>query len=278
MKLNKRILIFAIIVGLISVALVYFYINNMKEDLAAEQDIEYIEVIVAQSIIPAFTAIEEEMLVKKEFPSIAVHPDAILDVNELLGKQNATDIYAGEQILASRLVSETTVLGLAHRIPEGMRAITIPVSELTGVGGYIEAGDRIDILVYYTKDGTELTEDEIDETETETEEETEETETETEGTAPIQVNAENVFFEGDKFVFTQFQNVEVLEVGPNTSENSGSGVTSSLTILTSPDKAEVLLYTSMNGSLYYTLRNVEDEAEVVLDYFGNNNFHEWKKR
>jgi pilus assembly protein CpaB len=59
-------------------------------------------------------------------------------------------IYAGEPITAAKIVHSGDSSYMAVRLSPGMRAIAVPVSTQTGAGGFIEPGDRIDILVSHT--------------------------------------------------------------------------------------------------------------------------------
>ncbi|HTX51359.1 MAG TPA: Flp pilus assembly protein CpaB [Caulobacteraceae bacterium] len=55
-------------------------------------------------------------------------------------------IYAGEPITSSKVVRSGDSSYMAVRLPEGMRAYSLPLTVETGAGGFIEPGDRIDIL------------------------------------------------------------------------------------------------------------------------------------
>ena len=39
---------------------------------------------------------------------------------------------------------------MAYQIPENMRAVAVPTTETSGIGGYIMPGDNVDVLVSYT--------------------------------------------------------------------------------------------------------------------------------
>ncbi|HUZ13279.1 MAG TPA: Flp pilus assembly protein CpaB [Caulobacteraceae bacterium] len=55
-------------------------------------------------------------------------------------------IYAGEPITAAKIVRGGDSGYMAVRLPPGMRAMSLPVSVDSGAGGFIEPGDRIDVL------------------------------------------------------------------------------------------------------------------------------------
>lgn len=55
-------------------------------------------------------------------------------------------IETNEPLLAVKLTGENGRAGLAGIIAEGMRAVTIPVDNVKGVGGFVMPGDRVDIV------------------------------------------------------------------------------------------------------------------------------------
>src|SRR5690606_39309743 len=67
-------------------------------------------------------------------------------------------ITAGQPLTKGAIVSPGDRGFLAAALGPGMRAITIPVSSLTGVAGLVFPGDRVDLLLTQTikGDGPEL--------------------------------------------------------------------------------------------------------------------------
>jgi pilus assembly protein CpaB len=55
-------------------------------------------------------------------------------------------IVAGEPITAKKIIHTGDTSYMAVRLPEGMRAVALPISVESGAGGFIEPGDRIDVL------------------------------------------------------------------------------------------------------------------------------------
>ena len=55
-------------------------------------------------------------------------------------------IYAGEPITPAKIVRSGDSSYMAVRLPEGMRAVSLPVTVESGAGGFIQPGDRIDVL------------------------------------------------------------------------------------------------------------------------------------
>lgn len=149
MKVNKRVLLIGVILGLITIFLLNKYINTLTKTEDVGATISYSEVVVAQTSIPAHIRITEDMVKLSSIPSDGIHPDAIAALDKVIGSITKAEIINEEQILEGRLVMEDVDGNLSYRIPENMRGITIPVNEITGVANYISVGDKIDILVTY---------------------------------------------------------------------------------------------------------------------------------
>jgi pilus assembly protein CpaB len=64
----------------------------------------------------------------------------------MIGDVVREPIYAGEPITAKKVVRSGDTSYMAIRLPQGMRAIALPISLESGAGGFIEPGDRVDVL------------------------------------------------------------------------------------------------------------------------------------
>lgn len=67
--------------------------------------------------------------------------------NELIGTVVRNAITAGQPITRQSLVKPGDRGFLAAALGPGMRAVTVPVSSLTGVAGFVFPGDRVDIVL-----------------------------------------------------------------------------------------------------------------------------------
>src|SRR5690606_37565078 len=70
--------------------------------------------------------------------------DSELDALLSGGNVAIRPIARGEPVLLSR-ISERAVL--SANIPEGMRAVTVPVDAVSGVAGFVTPGDVVDVLL-----------------------------------------------------------------------------------------------------------------------------------
>lgn len=248
MKINKGLLLVAVVLGLMTAFGLHFYLGSVSDP--ARADSPRSEVVVAKTTIPAHTRISEDMLEVSSLPEELVHGEAVRDPAEAANSVARTEIVGGEQVLRSRLSSEDRGSTLSYRVPENMRAVSIPVDEVTGVAGYVTPGDKVDVLVTYAN-GDEVDEDDED-------------------AGP-----------GDATrTYTVLQRVEVLAVGelPREVEDDESRLVNTVTVKVNPEQAEVLAYSHLSGSFHLSLRSPVDEEEVKLEAFGSTNFNDFRER
>jgi pilus assembly protein CpaB len=114
-------------------------------------------VLVAQRALPVGTIITADVLKFQEWPDELVQDayfiDGEADLNALLGTVVRYSITAGEPVTQGALVRPGDSGFLAAALGPGMRAITVPVSDKTGVAGFIFPGDRVDLVLTQTVEG-----------------------------------------------------------------------------------------------------------------------------
>jgi pilus assembly protein CpaB len=117
------------------------------------------KVLVAKRGLPVGTIITADavgfQLWPKELVQDAYFIDGEADMAQLLGTVVRNPITAGEPITRGGLVSPGDRGFLAAALSPGMRAITVPVSAKTGVGGFVFPGDRVDMLLTQSVSGDE---------------------------------------------------------------------------------------------------------------------------
>jgi pilus assembly protein CpaB len=109
------------------------------------------KVLVAKRALPVGTIITADavgfQLWPKEMVQDAYFIDGEADMSKLLGTVVRHPITAGEPVTRGGLVAPGDRGFLAAALTPGMRAITVPVSAKTGVGGFVFPGDRVDMLL-----------------------------------------------------------------------------------------------------------------------------------
>lgn len=143
---NKGLLGIALVLSLVTSLLIYNYLQRAvgKADLK-----EGVTVVVAKADIPAKTKITAEMVQQIKVPAEYLQPGGVQDVKNVVGVIAREPIVAGEQITERRLVRESKSVGFTGMIPRDKRALTIAVSEITGVASFIKPGDYVDVIVTF---------------------------------------------------------------------------------------------------------------------------------
>lgn len=109
------------------------------------------KVLVAQRALPVGTIITADAVAFQAWPEELVKDAYFLegaaDTTKLLGTVVRFPITAGQPVTQGSLVSPGDSGFLAAALGPGMRAVTIPVSAKTGVGGFVFPGDRVDLVL-----------------------------------------------------------------------------------------------------------------------------------
>jgi len=111
------------------------------------------KVLVARKALPVGTIVDAESLTFQAWPKELIQnayytegaPEA--DMQKLIGTVVRNPITAGQPLTKGALVGPNDRGFLAAALGPGMRAITVPVSNTTGVAGFIFPGDRVDMML-----------------------------------------------------------------------------------------------------------------------------------
>lgn len=115
------------------------------------------KVLVAQRALPVGTIITADSISFQAWPKEMVQDayfiDGEADMNKLLGTVVRYPVTAGQPVTQGALVSPGDRGFLAAALGPGMRAVTIPVSQKTGVAGFVFPGDHVDLVLTQTVRG-----------------------------------------------------------------------------------------------------------------------------
>ncbi|MEM0951333.1 MAG: Flp pilus assembly protein CpaB [Cyanobacteria bacterium P01_H01_bin.74] len=112
-----------------------------------EAKIEAVDVIVPLKAIHRGDSITRKDLKRVEWPKAYLPKgDYFSNPLSLIGRTAKQDLFPGEPIFIQKVSGDKSRGGLPTLIPEGKRAITIGVTEIKGVAGFVKPGDRVDVL------------------------------------------------------------------------------------------------------------------------------------
>ena len=148
---RRKSLIAGIVRGLICVAAILLYAQELNDAMEAERAQalsryggEQVEAYVATRDIAPGEAVSEANCEKRLWVGELLPQDAVLDLAEVQGKAIASPIYAGEAISLRRFSGGDSP---ALQVPEGLCAVSVPSKSVSAVGGSIAAGSTVDVYV-----------------------------------------------------------------------------------------------------------------------------------
>lgn len=147
--MNRRNITIAVVgVLAIGIALVIYGILSTPR----KNEVPSRNVVTAAMNIPANTRIVPAMVTTEQKPGDQVEPAALTDPGEAVGMLAAADIAQGTVLTPTRLARPAPqAQGL--QVAVGLRAITIAVDNVKGVGGLLVPGDHVDVLASPIRSG-----------------------------------------------------------------------------------------------------------------------------
>jgi len=119
-------------------------------------EVEYSQVLAAAADLSLGSRINEENVEWIQWPTEALAPSLITKetqqdaMQEFTGAIVRSAIVAGEPINPAKLVTGVGAGVMSALLQPGMRAVTTRISPDTAAGGFIQPGDRVDIILTQT--------------------------------------------------------------------------------------------------------------------------------
>jgi pilus assembly protein CpaB len=148
MRKPGNLLLLAIVIGALGAALVYRQLRALRSEIETARQVpeSTAEVLVASEPIPLGTRIQANQVKLVPWPA-NIRPDgALSDPQNVIGSVTRVSLEKNQPISAMQLLTEGAGL-LPALIPEGMRAMSVKVDDVTGVSGFITPNSRVDVLV-----------------------------------------------------------------------------------------------------------------------------------
>ena len=141
----------AVLLGLLAVLLATRLIAPAAAPAAPRRAVPLVKVAVAAAPIPPGAPIGTALVRLVDWPSNALPPGTFASLAELVDTAEPRvalrSIEANEPILASRVSGKGGRFSVSGLIDPALRAATIRVNDVAGVGGFVLPGDRVDVLV-----------------------------------------------------------------------------------------------------------------------------------
>jgi pilus assembly protein CpaB len=216
-------LVLALTSGVVAALLALKYLRERTTPLMASEPKKATIVLSARSL-PVGAVVTERDVKTVSWPGDAVPSGYIRSVKDAIGRGVITPVAENEPLLEAKVSTKDAGGGLPIIIRDGMRAVSVRVDEIIGVAGFVLPGTRVDVMLTLDK-------------------------------GPDRPQA---------VTKTLLQNVQTLAAGQSvTRDKEGKPQTVTvITLLVSPDDAELLALASKEGRLQLALRNTLDTLRV----------------
>jgi len=146
---------FAVVFGLLAVFIAQAWLNNQADLRAKNFDanrptVATQTIVVARQTLRFGTQLESSMLQEVPWPSQALPAGAFAKIADLLNGGSRVVLAAiepNEPVLALKVTGAGQRATLSALVAPGMKAVTIRVNDVEGVGGFVLPGDRVDVAL-----------------------------------------------------------------------------------------------------------------------------------
>ncbi len=147
---SNQLVIIAFVASCLVAFMLYFYLSGIEDK--QQQTVQPLAgVVVAAADIPERTVIGADMLKIVHMPQELVQPDALHDVNEATGKIAKVRILQGDPLTSKKIYTDAKLEGFIGGIPPDKRAISIAITDTTGISGFAKTGDYVDVMLVTDK-------------------------------------------------------------------------------------------------------------------------------
>jgi pilus assembly protein CpaB len=146
----------AIVLGLFAVYIANIYItgSQKKAELGGTT-----KVAVASVPMTYGTELTPDKVRFVDYPNASIPPGSYTNAQQLLppGQKRFALLQMGinEPILAAKISAPGAGASIAALLPDGMRAATVRIDDVSGVAGFIQPNDSVDVLITRQVSGTQ---------------------------------------------------------------------------------------------------------------------------
>ncbi len=146
---------FAVVFGLLAVFVAQSWLNNaaanrLKNLEAKKPETPTRTIVVATERLQYGTELAANHLREIAWPADALPNGAFAKIQDMLstGKRVVlSPIEPNEPVLALKITGPGQRASLSALVGEGMKAVTVRVNDVEGVGGFVLPGDRVDVVL-----------------------------------------------------------------------------------------------------------------------------------
>ncbi len=220
-------IIFSFVAALISLILIYRYINQMKASIYEGMELQ--RVFVFKYDVERGTLIDPDIFEIKEIPVRFLDSTVITEsqIGDLQGRRVSISAKKGD-ILRSIHIDSNDSDNLSRTLPSDYRAVTVEIDDINSLSHSLKPGDRVDIFVTFSDPASSETKTVL-------------------------------LFQNIEIISTGIKRKD--EVKNSETDESDSSY-SNITLLMKPEDAALLVFFRDNGKLSIVLRNPTDKKRI----------------
>ncbi len=146
---------FAVVFGLLAVFIAQVWLNNQADMRAKHMErgpkpVATRTIVLAAKPLRFGTVLTASMLKQVPWPATALPPGAFLKIGDVLSGGRRVVLAAMEKdepVLAVKITGPGQRATLSALVRKGMKAVTIRVNDVEGVGGFVQPGDHVDVVL-----------------------------------------------------------------------------------------------------------------------------------
>ncbi len=146
---------FAVVFGLLAVFIAQAWLNNQaslqaKNFESNKKPVAMQTIVVAKQPLRFGTELSQAALMEVPWPEASMPAGAFSKISDLLhgGRRVVlTAIEPNEPVLSLKITGPGQRATLSALVKPGMKAVTIRVNDVEGVGGFVLPGDRVDVVL-----------------------------------------------------------------------------------------------------------------------------------
>lgn len=148
----------AVLFGVLAVMLANKWMSGQVSDQGGmgRDPIALAKVVIATENVEIGAPLTEKNLALADWPRANIPKGAFEQLKDVEGRVAVTRLTAGQPILAAELAAPGSGAGLVALLPEGARAISIRVDDVSGVSGFVLPNTFVDVISIETKGDREV--------------------------------------------------------------------------------------------------------------------------
>lgn len=140
-----------LIVGFLAAVVIAFFLSafvyRQLKNAANNRPLPSQYIVVAAEPLSIGSRVDSSNLRLIPWPADQPVRGMFTRIEDCANRALITPVVENEAILESKLAPRAAGAGLPAAIPEGMRALSVPVNEVVGVAGFVIPGTMVDVLV-----------------------------------------------------------------------------------------------------------------------------------